>query len=181
MRTRALLPQRDLVPLAGRIIANRGLPSHEQSCGRRMKPSAKHTMAKAVRTFRRPPCSIGCPDRRRTGVGRERAEAPAGRWGAPGGGGYAPRCSCARSGRAANRPAPTVRAREYVDPNPGLAASRTAPSLRRVDARLRGGNRASPGTPLRPPPDGPSETGSCSYPARGVERAAASDGLHRPR
>ena len=59
--------------------------------------------------------------------------------------------------------------------------SRTAPSLRRVDARQRRGNRASPGDPSRSPPGGPSGTGRSSCLPRGVERAVASDGLRRPR
>ncbi len=58
------------------------------------------------------------------------------------------------------------------------ASSRTAPLRRRVDARRRGGNRASPGAPSRSPPGEPSGTGRS--PCR-VERAIASDGLHRPR
>ena len=60
-------------------------------------------------------------------------------------------------------------------------ASRTAPSLRRVDAHRRGGNRASSGTPVRSPPGGPSGTGRSSCLTRGVGRTIASDGLHRPR
>jgi hypothetical protein len=60
-------------------------------------------------------------------------------------------------------------------------ATRTAPSLRRADARPQDGKRAPPRTPSGSPQGGPSRTGRWSCLARGVEPAVAADGRHRLR